>query len=76
MLNIDYQFDRYMLGEQIVTAKGKSIGQRVLNVEEGLAKIEISFSESGKLKEIEFTNIGLFGLLLDLEGHSMEKGKE
>jgi hypothetical protein len=65
-----------MLGEQIVTAKGKSIGQRVLNVEEGLAKIEISFSESGKLKEIEFTNIGLFGLLLDLEGHSMEKGKE
>ena len=49
-----------MLGEQIVTAKGKSIGQRVLNVEEGLAKIEISYSGSGKLKEIEFTNIGTF----------------
>jgi hypothetical protein len=49
-----------MLGEQIGEAKGKSMGQRVLNVREGLAKIETSFSESGKLKGIEFTNIGTF----------------
>ena len=49
-----------MLGEQIAEAKGNSTGQRVLDVEEGLPKIETSFSESGKLKGIDFTNIGTF----------------
>jgi hypothetical protein len=66
-----------MLGEQIGEAKGKSTGQRVLNVREGLAKIETSFSESGKLKGIEFTNIGTFwtitrpGGTLYGEGHGV-----
>jgi hypothetical protein len=49
-----------MLGEQIGEAKGKSTGQRVLDVQEGLPKIETSFSEAGKLKGVEFTNIGTF----------------
>jgi len=53
-----------MLGEQIGEAKGKSTGQRVLDVEGGLPKIETSYS------------VGLFGLLLDLEEHCMEKGME
>jgi hypothetical protein len=64
-----------MLGEQIGEAKGKRTGQRVLNVEEGLAKIETSFSESGKFKGVDFTNIGTFWTITRPGGTQYGEGR-
>ena len=64
-----------MLGEQIGEAKGKSTGQRVLDVEGGLPKIETSFSEGGKLKGVDFTNVGTFWAITRPEGILYGEGK-
>ena len=49
-----------MLGEQIGEVKGKSTGQRLLDVEEGLPKIEHSFSANARMKEVDITHMSTF----------------
>jgi hypothetical protein len=49
-----------MLGDQIGEVKGKLTGQRVLDVEEGLPKIEYSFSANGRMKEVDITHMATF----------------
>ncbi len=44
-----------MLGEQIGEGKGKILSQRVIDVRDGIPKIEVSFTSSGKFKGIEAT---------------------
>ena len=46
-----------MLGDQIGEDKGKITSQRVLDVVDGIPKMEISFSSIGKYKGIETTEI-------------------
>jgi hypothetical protein len=51
-----------MLGDQIGEVKGKLTGQRVLDIEEeqGLPKIEYSFSANGRMKEVDITHMATF----------------
>jgi len=51
-----------MLGDQIGEVKGKLTGQRVLDEEEeeGLPKIEYSFSANGRMKEVDITHMATF----------------
>jgi hypothetical protein len=49
-----------MLGDQIGEVKGKLPGQRVLDVEKGLPKIEYSFSANGRMKEVDITHMATF----------------
>lgn len=44
-----------MLGELIYETKGKIIGQRILSVENGIPKMEITISGDGKYNGIEIT---------------------
>jgi hypothetical protein len=46
-----------MLGEIIYEAKGKVTGLRVLNVEEGIPKIETTISQTGDLRGTEISLI-------------------
>lgn len=52
-----------MLGNQIGEVKGKITGQRVLDIEEGLPKIEYSFSANGRMKEIDITHMATFSTI-------------
>jgi hypothetical protein len=49
-----------MLGEQIGEDKGKITGQRVLEVVNGVPKIETSMSTIGKYKGVETTEIATY----------------
>jgi hypothetical protein len=49
-----------MLGDQIGEDKGKVTSQRVLGVEDGIPKMETSFSTIGKYKGVETTEIGTY----------------
>lgn len=49
-----------MLGDQIGEEKGKIIGQRVLEVVNGVPKIENSMSIIGKYRGVETTEIGTY----------------
>ena len=49
-----------MLGDQISEEKGKITGQRVLDVEGGIPKLETSFSATGKYKGVEVIDTGTY----------------
>ena len=49
-----------MLGDQIGEEKGKITGQRVLDVEGGIPKLETSFSATGKYKGVEVIDTGTY----------------
>lgn len=49
-----------MLGDLIVEEKGKITGQRVLDVEGGIPKMETSFSATAKFKGLEATDMGTY----------------
>ena len=49
-----------MLGDQVGEDKGKVTSQRVLEVVNGIPKIETSFSTIGKYKGVETTEIGTY----------------
>jgi hypothetical protein len=46
-----------MLGEQIGEGKGKILSQRVIDVRDGIPKMEVYFTSSGKFKGIEATEV-------------------
>jgi hypothetical protein len=48
-----------MLGEQMGKGKGKILNQRVIDVRDGITKIEVSFTftSSGKFKGTEATEV-------------------
>ncbi len=46
-----------MLGDLIYEAEGELMNMRVISVEEGRPKIEVTILQSGLLKGIEATNI-------------------
>jgi hypothetical protein len=49
-----------MLGEQIGDGIGKILSQRVIDVRDGIPKIEVSFTSSGKFKGIEATELATY----------------
>lgn len=49
-----------MLGEQIGEGKGKILSQRVIDIRDGIPKIEVSFTSSGKFKGIEATEVATY----------------
>ena len=49
-----------MLGDQIGEEKGKITGQRVLEIVNGVPKIENSMSIIGKYRGVETTEIGTY----------------
>jgi hypothetical protein len=46
-----------MLGDLIYEAEGKLMNMRVISVEEGRPKIEVTISQNGLLRGVEVTNI-------------------
>jgi hypothetical protein len=46
-----------MLGDLIYEAEGELMNMRVISVEEGRPKIEVTISQNGLLRGIEVTNI-------------------
>jgi hypothetical protein len=66
-----------MLRDQIGEVKGKLTGQRVLDIEEeqGLPKIEYSFSANGRMKEVDITHMATFWRFLEALEYSMVKDK-
>ena len=75
-----------MLGDQIGEDKGKITSQRVLDVVEGIPKMETSFSTIGKYNDVETTEIGTYrstprsggaiygegqGMIMTKDGHVM-----
>lgn len=50
-----------MLGEQIYEAQAKRTGRRVLSVDGGGFRVEVSFEASGKLLGFESFEIGTYG---------------
>jgi hypothetical protein len=59
-----------MLGELIFESKGKVMGQRVLSVEDGIPKIEISVSGTGKIANIEVNESWTYWAIQRLDGTS------
>ena len=66
-----------MLGELIIESKGKITGQRVLSVENGIPKLEISISGTGKLTgNIEVTESWTYWAIQRPDGTSYGEGTE
>jgi hypothetical protein len=64
-----------MLGELIIESKGKITGQRVLSVENGIPKLEISISGTGKLTgNIEVTESWTYWAIQRPDGTSYGEG--
>jgi len=64
-----------MLGELIYESKGKIIGQRVLSVENGIPKLEISVSGVGKLMgNVEITETWTYWAIQRPDGMSYGAG--
>ena len=49
-----------MLCEQIGEGKGKILSQRVIDIRDGIPKIEVSFTSSGRFKDIEATKVASY----------------
>jgi hypothetical protein len=64
-----------MLGELIIESKGEITGQRVLSVENGIPKLEISISGTGKLTgNIEITENWTYWAVQRPDGTSYGEG--
>lgn len=64
-----------MLGELIFESKGKITGQRVLSVENGIPKLEISISGTGKFNgNIEVTENWTYWTIQRLDGTTFGEG--
>jgi hypothetical protein len=49
-----------MLGEKIGEDKGRIIGQRVVSVQSGVPRMEVSFEETGRLLGLEIHGVGTY----------------
>lgn len=64
-----------MLGELIYESKGRTTGQRVLSVENGIPKLEVSISGTGKLTgNIEVTENWTYWVIQRPDGTSYGEG--
>lgn len=65
-----------MLGDLIFESKGKITGQRVLSVENGIPKLEVSISGTGKLlpEGIEIEEMWTYWAILRQDGTSYGEG--
>jgi hypothetical protein len=69
-------FDLYMLGELIFESRGKIIGQRVLSVENGIPKIEVSATGTGTIKgNVEVTETWTYWTIQRSDGTSYGEGQ-
>jgi hypothetical protein len=65
-----------MLGELIFESKGKIIGQRVLSVENGIPKIEVSATGTGTIKgNVEVTETWTYWTIQSSDGTSYGEGQ-
>lgn len=64
-----------MLGELIYESKGKIIGQRILSVENGIPKMEITISGDGKYNGVEITESFTYWAVQRDDGSSYGQGQ-
>ena len=65
-----------MLGEQIGEGKGKILSQRVIDIRDGIPKIEVSFTSSGRFKGIEVTELATYSTTPRSDGVLYGEGYE
>ena len=64
-----------MLGDLIYEGKGKVTGQRVLDTEEGVAKLEVSISGSAKSKRVDITEMWTYWTIPRTDGVLYGEGR-
>ncbi len=64
-----------MLGKQIWEATGKEIGRRVLPSQGGGPRMEITFTEVGKMLGVEFNNTGTYTAVMRPDGTLYGEGQ-
>jgi len=72
----NYLLKMHMLGELLFESKGKITGQRVLSVENGIPKFEISIAGTGIFTEsLEVTETWTYWAIQRPDGTSYNHGK-